>query len=98
MHEISFTTTREEMDLIGKIADRAERLGMVGQSHWYTHQTAVMDLCATHANGTPLDFAGLLEAPDFDFAHDIAGIANHIDRETGRLGSCFLPRCAKREG
>lgn len=52
-----------------------------------------MDLTATHANGCPMDFAALLAAPDFDFIHDIAGIRRHINRETGQLENCFMPRC-----
>jgi hypothetical protein len=57
-----------------------------------------MDLNAAHANGCPLDFQKLLDFPDFDFFHDVYGIARHIDRETGRIGDCFLPRCARRDG
>ncbi|WP_156397337.1 MULTISPECIES: DUF6874 family protein [unclassified Sphingomonas] len=56
-----------------------------------------MDLVATHANGNPMDFAKLLAADDFTFAHDIGGIDRHIDRRTGKLLGHFLPRCSKRE-
>lgn len=28
--------------------------------------------------------------------HDIAGIMRHIDRNTGKLTRCFMPRCASR--
>lgn len=61
-------------------------------------QTILMDLSACHANGCPLDFKRLLAFPDFDFAHDIFGINQRIDRETGQLRNCFVPRCAKPEG
>jgi hypothetical protein len=44
---------------------------------------------------TPLDFEKLFGFPDFDFAHDIYGIMNRVDRTTGKLTDCFLPRCAK---
>jgi len=57
----------------------------------------VMDLTACHLNGCPLDLRRLLHAPDFDFAHDVWGIHRHIDRDTGELGDCFLPRFAQRE-
>jgi hypothetical protein len=56
-----------------------------------------MDLEATHANGCPLDFAKLLACDDFDFLHDIGGIAMHLDRSTGVLKDCFLPRLAKKQ-
>jgi hypothetical protein len=56
-----------------------------------------MDLTACHANGCPMDFETLLSAPDADFVHDVGGIHRYIDRTTGRLGDCFVPRCAARD-
>lgn len=56
-----------------------------------------MDLTACHANGCPLDLHKLEHAPEGDFLHDANGIACHIDRETGQLLHCFLPRCAMPE-
>jgi hypothetical protein len=44
-----------------------------------------MDLEATHANGCPLRLADLLAADDFNFWHDVSGIARHLDRTTGEL-------------
>lgn len=55
-----------------------------------------MDVTACHVNGNPLDLPKLLAAPEFDFMHDIGGIAKHIDRETGELKDHFLPRCSKK--
>ena len=54
----------------------------------------IMDLTACHLNGTPLDLDRLLAADDFNFTHDVWGIHRHIDRTTGRLRDCFLPRFA----
>lgn len=89
---ISFTTTREETDLIAAICQRAESLG------WERDRMGtVMDLAACHANGCPLDFQRMSEADNFNLMHDVAGIARHIDRTTGKLTDCFLPRFAKRE-
>jgi len=59
--------------------------------------TALMDLAAVHAH-TPLRLQELAEADDFNFWHDMGGIAYHLDRTTGKLGGCFLPRFAAREG
>jgi hypothetical protein len=56
-----------------------------------------MDLAAVHAS-IGLDMERLLAAPDVDFFHDICGIMRHIDRSTGDLRDCFLPRCAARKG
>ena len=55
-----------------------------------------MDLVATHANGCPMDFARLVKADDFNFWHDISGIRAHLDRDSGNLTRCFLPRFSKR--
>ncbi|KKK55056.1 hypothetical protein LCGC14_3078450, partial [marine sediment metagenome] len=44
-----------------------------------------------------LDLARFLEGPDFDFAHDVWGIRNHLNRETGQLENCFLPRYATKQ-
>jgi hypothetical protein len=57
-----------------------------------------MDLVVTHANGNPMDFERLAEADDFNFAHDVFGIYRHLDRETGKLGDCFLPRFTMKKG
>lgn len=55
-----------------------------------------MDITACHLNGCRLDLERLLAADDFNFLHDVYGIQRHIDRETGKLGDCFLPRYARR--
>ena len=56
-----------------------------------------MDIEATHCNGCPLDLDKLLAFKDFDFFHDIYGIINCLDRDTGELKECFLPRCSRPE-
>lgn len=56
-----------------------------------------MDITATHANGCPLKLAELLAADDFNFSHDVAGIYRHLDRTTGKLLDCFLPRFAQKQ-
>ena len=53
-----------------------------------------MDIIAIHLNGCKLKLKELLEAPLNDFLHDIGGINQHIDRDTGQLQDCFLPRYA----
>ncbi len=51
-----------------------------------------MDITAAHRNGCPLKLDELLKAEDFDFAHDVFGIRRYINRKTGKLENCFLPR------
>ena len=86
MKEVSFYTTTAESDLILKIVERSmvrDRLSLN------------MDLSACHANGCALDFEKLLAADDFTFFHDVGGIVKNMNRSTGKLNNCFLPRCAK---
>lgn len=53
-----------------------------------------MDIQATHAT-CPLNLDELLNAPRFDFLHDVYGIANNLNRDTGEIENCFLPRYSK---
>lgn len=88
---LEWNTSKDDLQLIYQIADRALR-----ELHQYPDNKLVlsMDLEACHNHGCPLDLKGLLEAPKSDFSHDIHGIREHIIRETGKLGDCFLPRYA----
>lgn len=99
--EVSFACTDEEARLVGLIVDRAVAAGHCrgkkAPDHWYEMDTMTMDLLAVNANGCPMDFQQLLEADGLNFIHDVAGIARHIDRETGQLTGCFLPRLKRRD-
>jgi len=53
-----------------------------------------MDIIATHVSGCRLKLKKLLGAESSDFLHDVVGIINHLDRESGKLTNCFLPRYA----
>lgn len=60
-----------------------------------------LDIAAAHLNGSPLALGWLLASSDLNFAHDVFGIREHIDRETGKLGGFFTPRAssvARRKG
>ena len=79
--------SKEEMLLIHEIAKRACRS--------LKNRLLIdidMNITATHLNGNPLKLKELLDTDDYNFLHDIIGIENHIDRETGKLQNCFLPR------
>lgn len=89
---LKFTATRPQMVLIKRIA---ERVFKEMPDYPDDLQTVMMDLDAAHSNGCPLNFPLLLNAPRMDFAHDVYGIRRHIDRETGKLLDCFVPRCAR---
>ena len=56
-----------------------------------------MDVTAAHANGCPLDLAKLAVADIEDFYHDLFGISTHMNRITGELKNCFVPRSARHD-
>ena len=84
--------SKEEYVLVGKIVKRA--VDIIGNGNQIDPLTANMDICAVIAQGTPLKLQEWLDADDFNFAHDFFGIARHINRQTGKLEDCFLPRFA----
>ncbi len=86
---IKWDITREDALTIGAIVKRATKAGSVKDP-----LSLNMDITACHLNGCPLKLSELLNAEPFDFAHDIHGITAHIDRETGALRDCFVPRFA----
>jgi hypothetical protein len=90
MAVLKWDTTKDEKALIEVIVDRAIEAGGGARNDW------AMDITACHNNGCPLDLEKLAEAPEFDFRHDVFGIRRHLDRSTGKLGDCFIPRCAAR--
>jgi hypothetical protein len=89
---IKWSKSKNDVLTVAKIAARAHKM-----NPQYEHFKAVMDIEACHCNGCPLDLERLLAAQDYDFAHDVFGIARHIDRSTGELTGCFEPRFARRE-
>lgn len=92
---MNFNATKDETTLIRKAAVRA--LAMDRAANGANAQDIMdwsMDLTACHCNGTPLDLEKLNAFDNFNFAHDAFGISRHIDRTTGKLKNCFLPRCA----
>jgi len=84
----------ESFAIAADIADRYENFG----GKYATDRAAfMMDLMAANGrNGNPeLRLDRMLHDFDkFNFMHDAIGIQNHINRETGKIEDCFLPRCA----
>lgn len=92
---ISFKATRHEFDVISKIADRAWNLPPIRRS--YSRRMDLhMDISAVHASGNPLRLDEMLAADDFNFFHDVSGICNCLDRQTGKLTRGFSPRFSVR--
>lgn len=54
-----------------------------------------MDIIAVHLNDCSLRLPELAKSSDdFNLLHDVLGIRKHLDRATGKLGDCFVPRYA----
>ena len=77
---ISFKATVKDREIIKQIAIRAD------------YKDVAMDITACHLNGNPLRLQDLLDSDDFNFFHDIYGIRNCLNRETGKIDGMFLPR------
>ena len=88
-----FTATREEKRIIRKIAARAVSAAVDARID-YDLQSAWMDIEACHCNGMPLGLQKLFDADDGTFGHDVFGIRRYLDRTSGKITQCFVPRCA----
>lgn len=75
------------------IADRAVAMADDADIK-YTPMELLMDLTATH-HVCPLKLEELSTTDDGNFAHDVFGIRRHLNRRTGQLEDCFLPRFAQ---
>lgn len=83
----NFEVTPEERLTVGRIVQRAAKMF----PDWDKTSLA-MDLVATHNHACRLRLTDLLEADDFNFAHDITGIVYNLDRYELTFKNCFLPR------
>ena len=78
--------TREDSEIIHNCVSRAAKMFEVKD-----RLSLIMDIEAAHIIN-PLKLRELYDADNFNFAHDICGIQRHINRNTGEMGDCFLPR------
>lgn len=93
---VKFDCTKEEHRIAREIAARVHAMASnASVRHLHPVSDVVMDIIAVHRNGCPLRLAELLAADDFNFAHDVFGIRRHLDRTTGQLRNCFVPRFAR---
>lgn len=84
-------TRVEEMNTMVAIVERAEKLGICRD-----RLTLLIDLDKAHQQ-FDLRLEEMLAAEDFDFAHDVRGIQNNIDRSVGVVVNFFVPRFARSE-
>ena len=92
-----FTATSEESEIIERIASRAIALYRKYGNTELDEVDIMMDLMACHCNGCPLRLSEMEQADDFNLMHDVTGINAHINRYSGKLERCFLPRFADME-
>ena len=92
----SFRVSARDARIIQAIVSRAEGMERARRDRFaparFDRLSASMDITACHANGNPLRLEELLGADDFNFAHDFYGIQAHLDRQSGELRDCFVPR------
>lgn len=83
--------TKERFLMYVKVAQRAEGMGIYNGER----STLLMDIESTD-NAFNLRLEDMLEADDENFAHDIVGIVNNIDRSTFPAidFNLFVPRYA----
>ena len=81
--------TREDHELMDKIMERAERMGLFVDKK-INH---MMDLDVA-AHQFDMRLQEWLDADNENFCHDWFGIYAHINRETCRVEGLFMPRFA----
>lgn len=81
--------TKTDYTTMRAIADRTTKDACL---YGRDRMTLLMDLEHVHAQ-CPMDLSKLLGFDEFNFDHDMYGIAANINRTTGDLENCFLPRC-----
>ena len=97
MPKISFELPPQEAALIDVIAMRV-KLWSDDNGENFDVSDTVMDLRIVHKNIIALrldEMARVIE--EGDLMHDVAGIRRHLNRRTGQLEDCFLPRFAVAE-
>ena len=92
MNQLSLTT--KEVKTIHQIAKRASWMAK-DLGFYATLDDLYLDILNCHTSDCKLDLQKFLTFNDYNLAHDAFGIQRHINRTTGELKDCFLPRCAK---
>ena len=80
---------KEKLEAMGRIMDRAEKLGIMLQTQ-NPRVTLMMDLDYS------LDFTQIEKLESFkddSFIHDIVGIQRYMSRDNLTLEDDFMPRC-----
>lgn len=89
---MNWNIEKEDAQLINAIAKRAYP---EVKACYKSLMDLEMDITTTHLNGNPLNLKQLAEADDTNLFHDIYGIYSHLNRTTGELENCFVPRLSQ---
>jgi hypothetical protein len=92
---LNWKLTKNEFHVIDRLAVRASYMAKEAGAE-YTVVDAQMDITCCHLNACRLRLDELASADPFNFSHDVFGIRGHLNRKTGKLEDCFLPRFAQR--
>lgn len=92
---ISFDVYKEDQVLIDRVVDRFIAQYDPGVMEDY-RTDIMMSITACHANGCPLDLEKLSISPCPVLCHDVWGIHQHLNHETGGLVGNFWPKTATR--
>lgn len=90
-NEVQAMDTKQEIETLVKIAERAER--DIWPNGERKRLDIMLDLEHAHAD-IPMRLDDLLAAKAGDFAHDVVGIAANLNRNTLKIENCFCPRYA----
>jgi hypothetical protein len=100
---LNLSISESDLKLVNQIAQRATQVAVshraisllkafskVEEARF--HREVLMDVWIVHANGCPLRLQELLDAEPYEFAHDVFEMRERLDRVTGQLTGCFVPR------
>jgi len=76
----------------GLIADRFDDYAFTNGLKQFDRLSFLMDLDAVAAEYPNFRWQDLLDADWANFHHDVGGITANMNRKTGLLGNCFVPR------
>ena len=83
---------KERFEMYVKIAERAEQMGIYNGERF----SLLMDI-ENADNVFNLRLEDWLKADNFNFAHDVVGIVNNIDRRNPTDFNLFVPRFAENQ-
>lgn len=83
--------SKADNDAIHAIVERGKQRGIIGKG--YSPTTATIDIHYVVAT-IGMRLQDWLESANLDFSHDLVGIANNLDRDTGEMRNAFHPRFA----